>query len=111
PGRNEIAVELSTDRHDGGLVNPLYLAGQFGVKLNQAPHPPTLTPPAEQGSFAAWEENGMPYYAGVVEYTGEFTLTEAELGLLVQRPGSPHGRPGGSPAGAPLESSGGAFLG
>lgn len=79
PGRNEIAVELSTDRHDGGLVNPLYLAGEFGVKLGPAPHPPAVIAPVERGRFDAWEENGMPYYAGVVEYTGEFAVTQKEL--------------------------------
>ena len=75
PGINEIVVEVSTDRHDGGLLNPLYLAGDFGVRLD----PPTLTAPVKRGAFDAWEENGLPYYAGVVEYRGEFTLSAGEL--------------------------------
>lgn len=77
-GTNEIVVELSTDRPDGGLVNPLYLAGNFGVRLD----PPTLIPPVEWGSFDDWEENGLPYYAGVVEYTGECFIEPEELANL-----------------------------
>ena len=33
-GSNKIAIHLETDRIDGGLVNPLYLAGDFGVELD-----------------------------------------------------------------------------
>lgn len=75
PGKNEIVVELSTDRHDGGMVNPLYLAGEFGVRLD----PPTLVAPVEMGAFDAWEANGLPFYAGVVEYTGECFVDPKEL--------------------------------
>ena len=67
PGENELAVELVTDRRDGGLVNPLYLAGDFGVRLS----PPVLAPRPDVGAFDAWEDNGLPHYAGVVEYLGE----------------------------------------
>jgi hypothetical protein len=63
-GRNEILVELKTNKLDGGLVNPLYLAGDFGVKLN----PVKLVERKEAGWFDAWEANGLPFYAGVVEY-------------------------------------------
>ncbi len=63
-GRNEIAVALKTNRLDGGLVNPLYLAGEFGVKLN----PVRLVDRSIKGRFDAWQDNGLPYYAGVVEY-------------------------------------------
>jgi hypothetical protein len=63
-GRNEILVELKTNKLDGGLVNPLYLAGDFGVKLN----PVRLVERKEAGWFDEWESNGLPYYAGVVEY-------------------------------------------
>ncbi|HSV27664.1 MAG TPA: glycosyl hydrolase [Sedimentisphaerales bacterium] len=63
-GRNEIAVSLRTDRLDGGLVNALYLAGEFGVKLD----PVRLVERSSRGSFDAWEDNGLPYYAGAVEY-------------------------------------------
>lgn len=74
PGRNEIAISLDTDRLDGGLCNSLYLAGDFGVYQSSDPALLCLTPRSEMGAFEAWEENGLPYYAGVIEYEAAFDL-------------------------------------
>jgi hypothetical protein len=63
-GRNELLVELKTDRLDGGLVNALYLAGDFAVRFS----PLRLAARSEKGWFDAWEANGLPYYSGAVEY-------------------------------------------
>ena len=63
-GANTIAVEVTTNRLDGGLRNPLYLAGDFGVTLT----PVSLTPPCGNGIFEAYRENRLPYYAGEIEY-------------------------------------------
>ncbi len=63
-GTNMITVDVTTDRHDGGLLNALYLAGGFSVQLDG----PTLTRRKPKGQFEAYEANGLPYYAGVVEY-------------------------------------------
>ena len=60
PGKNEIVVELVTDRHDGGLLNPLYLAGEFGVQLD----PLAIVKRSEAGAFEAWEANGPPLLRG-----------------------------------------------
>jgi hypothetical protein len=79
-GKNRIEVKLVTDKKDGGLLNSLYLAGDFGVALD----PITLTEQPEQGVFEAWEQNGLPFYAGVIEYTGEaeiHTIPETESTL------------------------------
>jgi hypothetical protein len=70
-GRNEIVVYLKTARLDGGLINALYLAGDFGVGLN----PVRLVSRSMNGGFDTWKENGLPYYAGVVEYDMEFELS------------------------------------
>ena len=70
PGENRIVVDVATDRPDGGLLNALYLAGDFGVTLD----PPTLTDPVAQGGFERYLENRLPHYAGVVDYTTEFAL-------------------------------------
>jgi len=75
-GRNEVAVALKTDRLDGGLVNALYLAGDFGVKLN----PVRLVERERKGRFDAWEENGLPYYAGAVEYEMKADVWDAVPG-------------------------------
>jgi hypothetical protein len=69
-GKNIITVSLQTNRPDGGLLNPLYLAGDFGVALE----PLRLVERQATGEFEAWERNGLPFYAGVVEYTSEFEL-------------------------------------
>lgn len=73
PGPNTITVELTTDRHDGGLLNALYLAGGFAVNLDG----PTLTRRKPRGEFEAWESNGLPYYAGIVEYELNATMPDA----------------------------------
>jgi hypothetical protein len=73
PGRNVIQVEVATDRHDGGLVNALYLAGDFAVALDG----PSLTHRKPYGEFEAYEANGLPYYAGVAEYEMQVHVEEA----------------------------------
>ncbi|MGC9468458.1 MAG: glycosyl hydrolase [Anaerolineae bacterium] len=70
PGENTIGVEVTTDRTDGGLCNPLYLAGDFGVILD----PPSLVPPAPRGRFEDYIGNLLPTYAGAIEYTTTFDL-------------------------------------
>ncbi len=69
-GANEIAVEVETDRLDGGLLNPLYLAGDFGVTVE----PPALVERPAGGRFEMWEANGLPFYAGAVDYETAFEL-------------------------------------
>jgi hypothetical protein len=71
-GKNRIQVQLKTDRKDGGLLNPLYLAGDFGAALD----PIKLIERYEQGAFESWEKNGLPFYAGKIEYTGEFEILD-----------------------------------
>ncbi|MCD6285404.1 MAG: hypothetical protein J7M39_05770, partial [Anaerolineae bacterium] len=70
PGANTIRVEVTTDRLDGGLLNPLYLAGSFGVVLA----PLGLVAVKVDGAFERYVDNLLPYYAGVVDYTMRFTL-------------------------------------
>ena len=75
-GRNLIRVELETTRSDGGLLNPLYLAGDFGVELN----PVRLVERPDRGGFETYEHNRLPYYAGVIEYEMEFYLEHIPTG-------------------------------
>jgi len=74
-GQNTITVSVTTDRVDGGLLNPLYLAGDFGVLLN----PVRLVPFQPSGGYQDWEGNGLPYYAGMVEYQTTFRLDAVPL--------------------------------
>src|SRR5690606_29208888 len=70
PGENTVTVHLTTDRLDGGLRNPLYLAGDFGVNLQE----PTLVQRPEIGRFEEHNANALPYYAGAILYRGNLRL-------------------------------------
>ncbi len=82
PGANTLVVTVTTDRMDGGLLNPLYLAGPFGVTLS----PLGLTPSATEGQFEDYVGNRLPFYAGRIEYQTSFavgSVPEAEEVVLV----------------------------
>lgn len=81
-GQNSIELSVCTNRLDGGLRNPLYMAGDFGVELN--PHHLINRP--RVGEFEAYEANGLPFYAGAVEYETSFHLEELPVveAVLVQ---------------------------
>lgn len=64
-GHNRIVVLLGARRLDDGLLSSLYLAGGFGVRLGQGA---VLEDRPEQGRFECYEDNGLPYYAGSIEY-------------------------------------------
>ncbi len=70
PGANRVTVEVVTNRLDGGLLNPLYLAGDFGVSLE----PLALRAPTAGGLFEDYDANFAPFYSGTVEYGMEATL-------------------------------------
>jgi hypothetical protein len=87
-GLNAITVSLRTDRIDGGLVNPLYLAGDFGVELD----PVRLVEFNPDGEYETWRKNGLPHYAGIVEYETAFhmgELADAERVLVELDHGTP----------------------
>jgi hypothetical protein len=69
-GPNVISVVVSTGRPDGGLVNPLYLCGDFRVDLD----PVAMGERGKDGTFEDHEANGLPFYAGVIEYRTRFDL-------------------------------------
>lgn len=71
-GDNRLVLHVRTDRMDGGLLNALYLAGDFGVHLD----PPTLASRAKSGRFEAYRENGLPYYAGTLTYGSTFDIAD-----------------------------------
>lgn len=102
--RHLIVVEVRT--HDGanGLRDCLYVGGDFGVfgppwptddgsvpgeVGERAPVLATLGPRPEAGELGAWAANGLPYYAGAIEYSrllplrpdGDSEEVEVELAL------------------------------
>ncbi len=90
PGENVLRIELSSARGDGGLRNPLYLAGDFTVSPASAGPVvrPVLGRQAEadsdatgfRGLFEKYEKNGLPYFSGTLEYTSAFTLEKTPSG-------------------------------
>ena len=74
-GENTVTVEVVTGRPDGGLLNPLYLAGDFGVALD----PACLFDRKRTGAFEQYEDNLLPYYAGVIDYTTRFFLEQVPI--------------------------------
>ncbi len=92
PGSNILRVEIAGARPEGGLLNPLYLAGEFGVTLS----PPRLCERQEEGGFETYEANGLPYFSGAIEYALEFALPPAGIGLRARHKADtgPAGQPG-----------------
>jgi hypothetical protein len=80
PGSNLLRIEIHDARPEGGLLNPLYLAGDFGVALN----PLRLIERPELGGFENHEANGLPFYAGVIEYALAFDLPAVPQGERVR---------------------------
>lgn len=70
PGSNTLSIDLVTDRPDGGLLNALYLVGDFAVQCD----PVVIAARAPTGGFETYEDNGLPFYAGIVEYETRFEL-------------------------------------
>jgi len=103
PGLNRLEVMVETNRPDGGLLNPLYLAGDFGVELRPPLDKPLdrlvaalsvvegppglvpwLVPPKREGRFECYAANGLPFYAGVIEYESGFSLEALPEGETLQ---------------------------
>ena len=106
---HHLTVETLLASSDEGLRDSIYVAGDFSVfaasrtsaggQAVEAPAravPPvevpllgSLTAPCLKGELADWEANGLPYYAGVVEYSGSVPTTgTAEAGgdkVVVQK--------------------------
>jgi len=70
PGENRLVVIVEATRADHGLCNPLYLAGDFAVNAATM----TLASPCQHGEFENYERNGLPFFAGTIEYTGDFVV-------------------------------------
>jgi hypothetical protein len=63
-GPNTIWVDLAASKSDDGLLNALYLAGNFGVALD----PVRLVSPVQTGLFEEYEHNQLPFFSGIIEY-------------------------------------------
>jgi hypothetical protein len=83
-GRNRLTVHVNCEKDQDGLRNPLYILGDFGVKIGEAVEQ-DFGKPAQGGrrleAVAAQTagvpgkdvENGLPYYAGETCFTQVFS--------------------------------------
>lgn len=63
-GENEIEVEVETSKSFDGLVNPLYLFGEFGVYRAERPGVWSLAKLPETAAVPQREGDGLPFFAG-----------------------------------------------
>lgn len=77
-GENEITVKMKVNVSFGGMRNPLYLFGGFGVEhRGEEWH---LLPLKRIGNPGDFIRSGIPFYYGMVTYTGELLLEEVAAG-------------------------------
>lgn len=77
-GENELAVYVDATRDDDGVVNPLYLAGDFAVAEEAGIW--TMQPSGHTASMMALHQSGYPFFSGVMEYdvSALFVANEAQ---------------------------------
>ncbi len=83
-GANTIELFVDVERHDDGLLAPLYLAGRFFVDHGRS----HLEAPLTTGGFEEYERNGLAYYAGRVAYEFEADLPELARATAAATPGA-----------------------
>ncbi|GGJ00503.1 hypothetical protein GCM10010885_07170 [Alicyclobacillus cellulosilyticus] len=74
PGRNRLLVLVTAAQDSDGLVDPLYLAGRFGV-VYRGGEPVLTAVPAEVG-FSARPLPGLPHYAGTLTLAGTVEIKD-----------------------------------
>ncbi len=81
-GENSIELRVRVYRHDHGLRNPLYLAGDFGVELGDIP---VLVALNDTGGFETYSGNLLPYFSGEIEYALDVDLENVPEGETLVR--------------------------
>jgi hypothetical protein len=84
-GVNTIELFVDVERHDDGLLAPLYLSGRFFVDYGRS----HLEAPRTTGGFEEYERNGLAYYAGRVAYDFEADLPDLARATAPSTPGIP----------------------
>ncbi|MFW5987849.1 MAG: hypothetical protein ACOCQA_00245 [bacterium] len=74
-GTNILKVYLETKSGDDGIVNPFYLAGDFGVNLKNN----SLTVLKDKIKFEKYKINEIPFYSGIIEYNKDFELSQVQV--------------------------------
>lgn len=77
PGANTLTLEF---RSGGALeLEPVYVAGSFGVRLRDT-DPPRVVALPETLRVGCWTGQGLPFYAGAVTYTLESRVPPTDAG-------------------------------
>lgn len=81
-GNNEIHVYVETSKAYNGLVNPLYICGNFETEkgMDTVWH---IKPLQSNGYFEKNIENGLPFYAGDIIYHKSINLDQNENDVTV----------------------------
>lgn len=79
-GENTIDIFVKVNNSDDGLLNPVYLSGNFGVNLD----PLKLQNLPDEIYFQSWKKNKLPFFAGVIEHNFEFVLDKLPEGKTVE---------------------------
>jgi hypothetical protein len=72
-GKNVLAIRVELDQISGGLVDPFFLFGRFGVRRWRR-NAFRITNPVESGPLTRLEDLRMPFYAGTVAYNREIAF-------------------------------------
>jgi len=73
-GENEILVWVDTNYVHDGLVNPLYLCGNFNVLKDRDSNRWKIYPFNGKGKIGNFIESGLPFYAGTIQYKRSIDL-------------------------------------
>jgi len=74
PGINEIFVRVNTHHVHDGLLNPIYLCGNFSVHKDAGVNNWRIASFQKAGKIGEMSTNGLPFYAGVIRYKKMFKL-------------------------------------
>ncbi|MCZ6633576.1 MAG: glycosyl hydrolase [bacterium] len=74
-GKNVIAIRMEINDLTEGVVDAFYLFGKFRVKSWRNIYL-RLVSPLERGPFHSLDNLGMPFYAGTVAYTKDFSFSK-----------------------------------
>ena len=74
PGNNEIKIKIDTKKADDGLLNPVYLCGNFSVYKDHVDNNWRITSFQKMGKISEMRANGLPFYAGAIRYSTKMPI-------------------------------------
>ncbi|WP_176550385.1 glycosyl hydrolase [Bacillus sp. AFS037270] len=74
-GKNVLRIEVKVEHDWDGIVDAIYLAGDFGVFLNNQ-HQPILNNPPASSTIHQGPYNGYPFYAGTISFSQKIHLDQ-----------------------------------